>query len=182
MKVNLDYYRPNNELNKLTSEEISILDKFFKDTYESIDSYDKLLTLESSFSEIKALSDNRKNIVEFYPIGKEETVLEIGAGFGEVTSSFVDRAKKVIAIESKKEKAEVIAKRYSSYDNLEVYAGEIEDINLNEKFDIVINFAAESHVAKSIENPDIFINTNIKAICRNNIIYVTIISCKIRSF
>jgi hypothetical protein len=84
MKVNLDYYRPNNELNKLTSEEIFILDKFFKDTYESIDSYDKLLTLESSFSEIKALSDNRKNIVEFYPIGKEETVLEIGAGFGTI--------------------------------------------------------------------------------------------------
>lgn len=30
-----------------------------------------------------------------------------------------------------------------------------------EKFDIVINFAAESHVDRSIENPNIFINTNI---------------------
>lgn len=30
-----------------------------------------------------------------------------------------------------------------------------------EKFDIVINFAAESHVDKSVENPSIFIKTNI---------------------
>ena len=31
----------------------------------------------------------------------------------------------------------------------------------NEKFDIVINFAAESHVDNSIKNPEIFLNTNI---------------------
>ena len=34
----------------------------------------------------------------------------------------------------------------------------------HEKFDVVINFAAESHVGKSIENPDIFVNTNIKGV------------------
>ena len=31
----------------------------------------------------------------------------------------------------------------------------------NEKFDIVVNFAAESHVDRSIENPEIFLRTNI---------------------
>lgn len=31
----------------------------------------------------------------------------------------------------------------------------------NEKFDAVVNFAAESHVDRSIENPEIFIKTNI---------------------
>lgn len=30
-----------------------------------------------------------------------------------------------------------------------------------EKFDIVVNFAAESHVDRSIENPDVFLKTNI---------------------
>ena len=30
-----------------------------------------------------------------------------------------------------------------------------------EDFDVVINFAAESHVDRSIENPDIFITTNV---------------------
>ncbi|MFH2117489.1 MAG: dTDP-glucose 4,6-dehydratase [Bacillota bacterium] len=31
----------------------------------------------------------------------------------------------------------------------------------NEKFDIIVNFAAESHVDRSIENPEIFLKTNI---------------------
>ena len=38
----------------------------------------------------------------------------------------------------------------------------IFDLFKKEKFDIVINFAAESHVDNSIKNPELFIDTNIK--------------------
>ena len=38
----------------------------------------------------------------------------------------------------------------------------IFDLFKKEKFDIVINFAAESHVDNSIKNPEVFIDTNIK--------------------
>lgn len=38
----------------------------------------------------------------------------------------------------------------------------INDLFENEKFDYVLNFAAESHVDRSITNPDIFIKTNIQ--------------------
>ena len=34
-----------------------------------------------------------------------------------------------------------------------------------EKFDIVVNFAAESHVDRSIENPEVFLQTNILGTC-----------------
>ena len=37
----------------------------------------------------------------------------------------------------------------------------IEDIFAQEKPDIVVNFAAESHVDRSIENPQVFLETNI---------------------
>lgn len=37
----------------------------------------------------------------------------------------------------------------------------IEKLFKEEKFDIVVNFAAESHVDRSIENPEIFLKTNI---------------------
>jgi len=37
----------------------------------------------------------------------------------------------------------------------------INQFFLEEKFDIVINFAAESHVDRSIENPEVFLMTNI---------------------
>jgi dTDP-glucose 4,6-dehydratase len=47
------------------------------------------------------------------------------------------------------------------------YKGDIADRDFvfdlfkKEKFDIVVNFAAESHVDRSIENPEIFLKTNI---------------------
>ncbi len=37
----------------------------------------------------------------------------------------------------------------------------IFDLFANEKFDVVVNFAAESHVDRSIENPEIFVKTNV---------------------
>ncbi len=52
--------------------------------------------------------------------------------------------------------------------NYKFVKGDITDRNFifklfeDEKFDIVINFAAESHVDNSIKNPEIFIDTNIK--------------------
>ncbi|MBQ6461083.1 dTDP-glucose 4,6-dehydratase [Candidatus Saccharibacteria bacterium] len=51
---------------------------------------------------------------------------------------------------------------------------EMEKLFKREKFDLVINFAAESHVDNSIKNPGIFVQTNIAGVqvlmdaCRNN--------------
>ena len=35
------------------------------------------------------------------------------------------------------------------------------DLFEKEKFDVVVNFAAESHVDRSIEDPGIFVQTNV---------------------
>jgi len=54
-----------------------------------------------------------------------------------------------------------------SKSNFEFVKGDITDRSFvsnlfeKEKFDIVVNFAAESHVDRSIENPEIFLKTNI---------------------
>lgn len=51
--------------------------------------------------------------------------------------------------------------------NFKFVKGDITDRKLvfklfeKEKFDVVVNFAAESHVDRSIENPEIFLKTNI---------------------
>lgn len=52
-------------------------------------------------------------------------------------------------------------------DNFEFILGDITDRNLvfdlcsNEHFSAIVNFAAESHVDRSIENPEVFLKTNI---------------------
>ena len=38
----------------------------------------------------------------------------------------------------------------------------VNELFQEEKFDYVINFAAESHVDRSITNPEIFVQTNIQ--------------------
>lgn len=58
-------------------------------------------------------------------------------------------------------------KELENKENFKFVHGDITDRNLiyklfeDEKFDIVINFAAESHVDNSIKNPGIFLKTNI---------------------
>ena len=58
-------------------------------------------------------------------------------------------------------------KDLEEYDNFKFVHGDITDrefidkLFLEEKFDVVINFAAESHVDNSIKNPSIFLTTNI---------------------
>lgn len=54
-----------------------------------------------------------------------------------------------------------------SHPRFKFVKGDITDRNLvyqlfeAEQFDIVVNFAAESHVDRSIDNPEVFLNTNI---------------------
>ncbi len=58
-------------------------------------------------------------------------------------------------------------KDLEKYDNFKFVKGDITDRDFvfqlfdTEKFDVVINFAAESHVDNSIKNPSIFLTTNI---------------------
>lgn len=40
----------------------------------------------------------------------------------------------------------------------------INDLFAEEKFDVVVNFAAESHVDRSIENPGLFVETNVMGV------------------
>ena len=135
MKLNIDHYKES-EFNRITDIEKEIIDLFFKN--DEINDLESLLHAKSDYEHVKAISDSRKNIIGFYPIEKEKTVLEIGANFGEITAELCSKAKKVVSIESKLEKAESIAKRHKEIENLEVYAGELKDINLNEKFDYIV--------------------------------------------
>ena len=58
-------------------------------------------------------------------------------------------------------------KQIINKDNFKFVKGSITDIDLvdslfeQEKFDMVVNFAAESHVDNSIKNPNIFADTNV---------------------
>ena len=83
------------------------------------------------------LSPVRKNLLHCFDFSANNSVLEVGADCGGVTGFLCDRFESVTAVETSKRRAEILANRHSERDNLSVIVGNLNDIELNEKFDVV---------------------------------------------
>lgn len=61
-----------------------------------------------------------KRIVETANLTKEDTVIEIGAGYGNLTALLSQASKRVIAIEYDKELANILNEKLKHYENIEI--------------------------------------------------------------
>ncbi len=143
MKINLDFYKEGQE--NLLPEEQDIIEYIKNNKKEN---YNEVIHKDKRNNVILALSNIRENILNWYPIKKDATILEIGANLGELTGILCEKANKVIAIESSLNKAKAIKKRYNKEDNLEVIVGTIEDINIQDKFDYITLFGTFENLSK----------------------------------
>jgi len=64
-------------------------------------------------------------IIEAANLGKENTVLEIGAGIGTLTLELAKKAKKVIAVEKDPKMCEILHETMKGYENVEIIQGDI---------------------------------------------------------
>ena len=83
------------------------------------------------------LSPIRQNILNWYNIEKDASVLEIGAGMGALTGILCQKAGSVTAVELSNRRADAIYARHSHYDNLKIIVGNLNDIKFEEKFDYI---------------------------------------------
>lgn len=83
------------------------------------------------------LSRQRENIVEPMDIKKTDTLLEIGAGMGAVTGALAQKAKKVTCIDLSKRRSLVNAYRHRNMNNIEIFVGNFEDVEISEKYDVI---------------------------------------------
>ena len=143
MKINLDFYKEGQE--NLLPEEQDIIEYIKNNKKEN---YNEVIHKDKRNKVILALSNIRENILNWYPIKNDATILEIGANLGELTGILCEKANKVIAIESSLNKAKAIKKRYNKEDNLEVIVGTIEDINIQDKFDYITLFGTFENLSK----------------------------------
>jgi len=65
------------------------------------------------------------SIVEYGELSREDVVLEVGAGRGELTERIAERAGKVIAVEIDQRLVEELRERLRGYSNVEILAGDI---------------------------------------------------------
>ena len=112
----------------------------------------------------------RSNILKWYPISKNDEVLEIGCGCGTITGMLCEKAKNVTCIEGSKRRAEITYYRHKEKDNLYVYAGNFEKVAINKKFDYIVLIGVFEYAKIFFENknPFDFFLTKIKDMLKEN--------------
>lgn len=134
MKYNLDYYKNETDNKPISEEYEEVLQKV-----NSVDSnFSDTLDKNSKIKNILALSEIRENILNWYKFKNDCDILEMNANYGEITGLLCEKAKNVISIETSEKYAQIIKKRYLNKNNLELIVGNIENIEINRKFDYIV--------------------------------------------
>ena len=135
VKLNYDYY-PGTDLysdGNIEDELLGIVQKYKEQDYSHI------IKEKKNWAILYHLSHIRKNIVSFLPIGRNDKVLEIGAGCGAITGALADKAESVTCIELSKKRSMINAYRNKDKDNINILVGNFQDIekNLTEMYDYI---------------------------------------------
>lgn len=134
MKTIFDKYESNN-IKSILDEDI--VENYIK-KYNS-NEYEKYLKDTDKYEKIQSLLSNRENCINWYNFERDSRVLELNAGFGEITGCISSKVKEVVCVEPNKYRAEAISIRYKDRKNITVIsANNFNEIELEEKFDYII--------------------------------------------
>lgn len=102
-------------------------------------SFEEIIQNNCKWPILYHFSPARENIVEWLPIGRNESVLEIGAGCGAVLGILASKAEKLTCIELSKRRSRINAYRHKTLENMEIRVGNFIDVykNVDEKYDYV---------------------------------------------
>lgn len=106
------------KLSQLHTDISELLDQSYSD--EQIVHRMKIPACTRMFSPLRA------NVMKWIPIKNTDTVLEIGADYGEITGYLCQQSKLVIAFEDDPVKEELIRKRYKHLQNLQFMTGDMQ--------------------------------------------------------
>lgn len=90
--------------------------------------YPSIIEAKSSYEFLYHLSDIRGNIVRWLPIKAGDSVLEIDAECGAITSALIEMSENITALCNCSTDAEILAERFSNCKNFTVYAGDSQKI------------------------------------------------------
>lgn len=122
--------------NKITAADRKVWEYIEK--YPNAESFDEYLAEEDDWEVFYQLSDLRTGLISWYDFRPGANVLEVGAGFGALTGKLCGKCTHVTATEKSLYRAQGMAKRYATVDNLTIYAGDISQIPLREKYDYIV--------------------------------------------
>lgn len=133
MKLNLEYFKG---IDDISEEEKDNLEGYLNENNKL--SFEEYINKDKKIEKLLELSNLRENLLNWYPFKENSSILEIESNLGEITGVLCKNASRIVSIEHSLQKARTIATRYQARENLEVIAGNINDIILEEKFDYVV--------------------------------------------
>lgn len=128
---------------------------------------DNLQGEEISYPVLYHLSHLRENIINWYPIKSDQTVLEIGSGCGAITNVLCKKAKRVVSVELSKRRALINFTRNKEKSNLEIIVGNLNDIDFKETFDYVILNGVFEYAMSFFDNEEPYIK--LLNLCKNRL-------------
>lgn len=73
-------------------------------------------------------------VIQTAQVGKEDVVLEVGPGMGEMTLALARKAERVIAVEIDSKLVEILKEKLAGYSNVEVVRGDILALDFKKSF------------------------------------------------
>lgn len=120
--------------------------------------FTNILLNDNRWAVLYHLSPVRRNLLDWFEFDHDSKLLEIGAGCGALTGLFCEKVHKVFAVELSKRRAEIVARRHRDKDNLEIYVGNLTDINFESKFDYITLIGVLEYAGKFNKSKQTYVN------------------------
>ena len=95
LKLNLDFNK--SEKKDISEIEKEIIEKYINQYKE--ENYEEIFKQDNRLEVVLALSEIRKNIVNWYPFKADSNILELRGNLGEITGQLCEKANRVVTIE-----------------------------------------------------------------------------------
>ena len=159
VSLNLDYYEEKDLYSDGDVEE-ELLDIAKNHRPEE---FPELIRQRAKWPILYHLSEQRENIIEWYPMKENASVLEVGAGCGAITGALTAKAKRVLANDLSKRRSLINAWRHRDAENLEIMVGNFNTVaeKLEEKFDYITLIGVYEYAQSYIQEEDpysVFLN------------------------
>jgi len=107
------------------------------DIIKSEKDVEEVLANDDRWAILYHLSPIRQNILNWYSFKQKSSVLEIGGGCGAITDVLCSNMDEVKVVELSKRRSTINYERNKHHDNLEIFVGNLNDIQFDQKFDYI---------------------------------------------
>lgn len=164
------HYLKDSVKKKYFDESEEILFKFFDlPQSKKFDQIQEILTSNPPWTVLYHLTPQRQHLLDWFPFSSNSSLLDIGSGCGSLTGLFCRKLAEVTCLELTEIRAQIIANRWQDKNNLRIFCGSLEALDIKEKFDYV-NLTGVLEYAgmfsQNPNNPDNFTQMPIKILKR----------------